>query len=418
MKNRYKNGQRQQGAVLITTALALLFLLGFMGVALDFGRLFIVKSELQTAMDSCALAAARELDGRVGAISRASNAGVVAANLNPVDLQSATWRGSRQLISTDLRFFNTSYAASTGDADARYAECRFTKSGIQLWLLQAMGLFINDPARFPDTSSVGAFAVATLGNAQSACLVPLRLIPRSGGSPLNNYGYAMNEWVTMLVSQSGETGGDIGWVDLSDSANPTGGGGGAPSLSDQLNGKCGIKPDQAFPVSGVKYSVADDWNARFGIYPNGRSPSDFAPPDQTGFIYSTVTWTAGSAFSDYERQQALFASCGTLQFCRDALAPQRVGNGRAPALANAQPPLSTRDHSLLGVRNRRIVTVPVVEGNTIRDFACMLMLQPIGRPDSNVQLEFLGLASAQGSPCVNGSVPGGTSGPLVPVLVR
>ena len=48
---------------MVTVAFALLFLLGFMGVALDFGHLFVVKTELQTASDSCALAAAQELDG-------------------------------------------------------------------------------------------------------------------------------------------------------------------------------------------------------------------------------------------------------------------------------------------------------------------------------------------------------------------
>jgi Flp pilus assembly protein TadG len=58
--------RRQRGAVIVTVCLALLFLLGFIGIAVDLGRLFIVRSELQTAMDSCALAAAQELDG-VGA---------------------------------------------------------------------------------------------------------------------------------------------------------------------------------------------------------------------------------------------------------------------------------------------------------------------------------------------------------------
>jgi len=43
---------------MVTVAFALLFLLGFMGIALDFGHLFVVKTELQTASDSCALAAA------------------------------------------------------------------------------------------------------------------------------------------------------------------------------------------------------------------------------------------------------------------------------------------------------------------------------------------------------------------------
>src|SRR5215207_5610799 len=88
---------RQRGAVIITTALALLFLLGFMGIALDFGRLFVVKTELQTAMDSCALAAAQELDGLSGARERATNAGKTAGNLNRVNLQSTTWSGEGQI---------------------------------------------------------------------------------------------------------------------------------------------------------------------------------------------------------------------------------------------------------------------------------------------------------------------------------
>ena len=62
---------RQKGATIITTCLLLLFLLGFMAFALDFGRLFIVKAELQTAMDSCALSAAQELDQLKTAIARA-----------------------------------------------------------------------------------------------------------------------------------------------------------------------------------------------------------------------------------------------------------------------------------------------------------------------------------------------------------
>ena len=51
-------GSRQRGAVIVTVLMLLLLLLGFMAFALDLGRLFIVRSELQTAMDACALAAA------------------------------------------------------------------------------------------------------------------------------------------------------------------------------------------------------------------------------------------------------------------------------------------------------------------------------------------------------------------------
>jgi uncharacterized membrane protein len=81
---------RQKGAVILTVAFALLFLMGFMAIALDFGHMFVVKDELQTSMDACALSAAQELDGAGDALTRATNAGITAGNLNHVDFQSAT----------------------------------------------------------------------------------------------------------------------------------------------------------------------------------------------------------------------------------------------------------------------------------------------------------------------------------------
>ena len=90
---RVATRHRQRGAVIVTAALFLLFLLGFMGFALDFGHLFVVKTELQTAMDSCALAAAQELDGQSTALTRATNAGMTAGNLNRVDMVPWTSAG-------------------------------------------------------------------------------------------------------------------------------------------------------------------------------------------------------------------------------------------------------------------------------------------------------------------------------------
>src|SRR5262245_58023378 len=96
-----RNLKRQQkGAVILTVAFALLFLLGFMAIALDFGRLFVVKTELQTAMDSCALAAAQELDGASDALDRATNAGKAAGNLNKVHFQGA----AAGIVDTDITF--------------------------------------------------------------------------------------------------------------------------------------------------------------------------------------------------------------------------------------------------------------------------------------------------------------------------
>ena len=49
---------RQHGSVVIFFLIMLPVLLATMGIALDLGKFFIVKSELQNAADACALAAA------------------------------------------------------------------------------------------------------------------------------------------------------------------------------------------------------------------------------------------------------------------------------------------------------------------------------------------------------------------------
>lgn len=55
---------QQGGGVLILAALSLAVLIGFLGLVIDLGRLFVMKTELQSANDACALAAAAELRWR------------------------------------------------------------------------------------------------------------------------------------------------------------------------------------------------------------------------------------------------------------------------------------------------------------------------------------------------------------------
>ena len=62
---------RQGGAILVMTVLFLAVLLGFSALALDLGRLYVLRTEMQNAADASALAAATELDGGVNAISDA-----------------------------------------------------------------------------------------------------------------------------------------------------------------------------------------------------------------------------------------------------------------------------------------------------------------------------------------------------------
>jgi Flp pilus assembly protein TadG len=69
-----KIGGNEGGAVAPTVALSLFALIGAGGIAFDYARMASLDSELQNAADQAALAAASQLDGELGACSRAVSA--------------------------------------------------------------------------------------------------------------------------------------------------------------------------------------------------------------------------------------------------------------------------------------------------------------------------------------------------------
>lgn len=420
---------RQQGAVILTVCFMLLFLLGFMGIALDLGRMFIVKTELQTAMDSCALSAAQELDKAADSTTRALSAGLTAANVNSVNLQSANWDGQGQLTASGIRFRDASYNVTTNPTTAAYAECEHVQPGIRMWLLQAMHAF-DDTISSPSTRSVMARAVATRASAQTTCPVPVALKPKLCGGvlcPGPDYGFTNGEWVKLIMAQNGAVGGEIGWANLDGSSS-------ASETVAEMEGFCGTEIGDALGTPGVQTNVADVWNYRFGIYKNSVNPA-VKRPDFTGYAYTSLNWPsqfnaysgtdagapAGAANFVTKRQQ--FASCAdtsnSLALCESTL----YGSPPAQTLNSfqklANPGVTSTDGHRAYGRSRRLVIVPVINAATaVIDFACMFMLQPLTIPMSDVYLEYRGNAGAIGSPCTTSGLPGGSAGPLVPVLVR
>lgn len=416
--------RRQGGAVIVTVALVLLFLMGFMGIALDFGRLFILKTELQTAMDSCSLAAAQELDGQSDALTRAVSAGMSAGNMNRVDLQSATWRNRGQITAEGISFKNAAYEDTTSAATAKYAQCQHTQSGVQMWLLHAFGAFSGDTTTYPNTQSVLALAVATRASAQTTCPVPVALRPKAGGvAP--NYGFQVGEWVTLIMQQNAAQGGEIGWANL-DGSNS------ASQTEAEMEGRCGTEVGDTLGTPGVQTAIADVWNYRFGIYKNTGDPS-VNRPDFTGYAYTAANWP--SAFNAYDGNPGVgahptaenfitkrteFASCAdTGTRVRGANSCESITGLSLNSFHRlATPGLAPGGHRQYG-SNRRIVTIPVINGaSQVIDYACMLLLQPLSVPMTNVQLEFRGNAGDENSPCTTSGMPGGSAGPLVPVLVQ
>jgi hypothetical protein len=434
---RHASRHRQQGATIITVALLTLFLLGFIGFALDFGKLFVVKSELQTSMDSCALAAAQELNSLPTAIDRAKSAGMTTGNLNAVNFQSTTWSGQGQLLSTEITFKDASYVTTTNPVVAQYAQCQHVQPGVQMWLMQALGAFSGATGTFPNARNVMASAVATRASSQSSCPVPLALKPKVGGTA-PSYGYLAGEWVTLLMGPGAATNGQIGWANL-DGSND------AAETQAEMNGHCGTEVGDTLGTPGVQASVADNWNYRFGIYHQNVSPAPTTHnPDFSGYAYTDHNWPANPASpnpqvrnayygtpylnptgtaENFATKRANFASCddtgtrmrgGPSHSC-ESITGLNLNSFNVVAVPGAA---ALGGHHQYG-RDRRTVVVPVVDGGMhVIDWSCMFMLQPLSIPLVNVQLEYIGPAGAVGSPCVTSGMPGGWAGPLVPQLVR
>jgi Flp pilus assembly protein TadG len=417
----------QRGAVIVTVCLMMFFLLGFMGLALDFSRAFVVKSELQTAMDSCALAAAQELDGASDSITRATSAGLTAGNLNRVHFQSANWSGKGQLTSGDLQFLDANYVTTTAPASAKYVRCAHTHTGMSMLLMSALGHFFNDDPTYPASRDVAAQAVATRASAQTTCPIPVALKPKVGGvAP--DYGFTTGEWVTLLMGPGEATNGEIGWANL-DGSNS------ASETEDEMNGYCGTAVGDTLGTPGVQASIVDAWNYRFGIYKNNVDPSvTHHRPDLSGYAYTATNWPAqfnawsgtsgGSSptADSFVNKRLAYASCadtgtqvrGGPNSCEGITGLSLNGFQKLAAPGAA----ATGGHRQWGT-SRRVVLVPVIDGaSKVIDYACMFMLQPLSIPMTSVKLEYRGNAGAPGSPCTTNGLPGGSAGPLVPALVR
>jgi len=174
---------RQAGAVLIMLAFAIVVLLGFGALVIDAGRLFVMKTELQSANDACALAAASELRPGLApadteAVNRAISAGMTAGNRNKVGFQAA----SAGIAASDIYFsdhlsnntttFPFGYVPSNAasPATAKYVMCAHAATGVTSWLMQTVQNLLGNNAG-PNT--VFAFATATTAPAQTNCGIPL-----------------------------------------------------------------------------------------------------------------------------------------------------------------------------------------------------------------------------------------------------
>ena len=422
---RTRSRLKQKGSVAIMVGLSLAVLIGFAGLALDLGHLYVTKTELQDAADACALAGARELtcdptSGACGAtyLQNAENAGIAVAARNKAGFQGS----SVSIAASDVRFSttlapNTNYLSRADGADpaSKYVMCIAGRAGITTWFMQVLGM---------GNQTVAAYAVATLSPAQTNCAMPIGMCTTPSATPGDPFaGLTVGQWVTSKLSESAT--GSFDWIDF------TPNGGGANELANIIKGTgaCSVPPPPVqIGEQGNITSLGMAWNTRFGLYKGGDNINT-ATPDYTGYAYTPTSWP--EKFDSYSGS----SSSGAPNFLSSRGTHQPFQGGSSGLDISASYSNSASSELATHGADRRLVIVPVVDcaawaasnpqTQATLAYACVLLLHPLTNDNGpaagdEVWLEYRGPSTDPTSPCAtSGAVGGpGSIGPMVPSLVQ
>ncbi|MDT8452507.1 MAG: Tad domain-containing protein, partial [Gammaproteobacteria bacterium] len=224
---------KAHGAILIMAAMILILLIGIAAFALDIGRLYVLHTEMQNAVDAAVISAAAELDGEAGARDRAK-AAAAQDMLNHLahfsgkielleDLQSEsgiftfyTWIGGSfdsSELPSDCVETEPGKCDASGDDDASYVQIRldpelFADSDgryeIDLYFLPVLSVLGIET---PTTASTKVTALA--GSHYQVCNYPPMMIcdPSEGGDVLNP-----GEMVVLKEHSTSWEPGTFGWL--------------------------------------------------------------------------------------------------------------------------------------------------------------------------------------------------------------
>ena len=444
----------ERGVAAIIFGLSLAALVGFAGIAVDLGRLFVTKAELQNAMDACALAGARYLGEPTPADLRvATKAAVFVGNGHTAVLQDK----QVALTDADVTFsdqLDGTYKPASAITDLATAQqmgfvrCQFSQESIVNSFMQVLGF---------DVAKVAATAKASLAPSSASCFVPVAMCCENsigGCGSAQQTSFLEGKWYEGRVTPGSSKDdadtsitGSFRWIRL-----PGESGGNDIRQRIEASGAC-EEIDTAEPVqseNGLMQGVIRAYNSRFGLYtPSYKDPLPI--PDATAFPYTemvSVMQTGGvnraadattpKAYDHYKSTAVPgnlpYGSGGNIINSGNAASGLDVPNNMT-GLTSVQ--LSERN---LGV-SRRLTTLPIVKcgpggladangqnGTPILGWACMLMLHPISTGNKGalpalenlMRLEYVDDASAANSACSTmgrPSGPGGT-GPRVPALVQ
>ncbi len=256
------------GAVAPTVALSLVGLIAVGGIAFDYARMAGMDTELQSAADQAALAAASQLDGEPGACARAAAA--AATMLSNETLFSNDAQGTAVSVEEEagcdatgkIRFWQDLGKTTPADEDsnAKFVEVEVDPREAFYALTPIVAA----------VSSGQMKAVAFAGLDSAICKVPPLMLcnPDESSDPEFTIANYVGKGIRLVANDGGGIygPGNFGFLD-------TGAGNGASTLAKELGrtnlpGDC-VKGDGVNTETGSIISVRDALNTRFGIYNQG-----------------------------------------------------------------------------------------------------------------------------------------------------
>ncbi|AIO37878.1 Tad domain-containing protein [Burkholderia sp. AU19243] len=408
--------RRQQGAVAIIVGLALAVMIGFVGLALDLGKLYVTRSELQNSADACALSAARDLTSAIS-LQVAEADGIAAGHSNFAFFQQNAVQmqtDSNVTFSDSLTNPFLTKTAVTTPANVKYVKCTAQLSNIAHWFIEVLNTIPG--VRVANAAQVTASAIATVGAGQTTCAIPVFVCRAASSAP-----YKVGDWISSPSGSSTTYGpGNFGWAALDGSTNE-------PTIASELSGNtCNIVSPPDLGSTGLKAASLRAWNTRFGIYTNGANGSS-GQPDFTGYAYVGPNYgppgtpgIVGDAYTQFVKDRAAFKSY--------------QGDGAPPAGSGiATKGTATASNYQTYGGDRRVALAPEGDCSTlsgassklhVTQWDCVLMLDPLpfspGAGGVVAHLEYLGSASSGSTPCATHGLPGSGSsvGLKVPMLVQ
>lgn len=208
--------KREHGFVLVIMAVAAVVIAGFLGLAVDLGRMYITKNEAQAFVDAGALAAAEKLDGTSDGVTNAQTAATSLGN--KWNFGTTAFTGTTVEVATSSAGPWTS-AGSPPSPATNYMYVRVTaNTSVHLYFTPVVVNWAGSSQTSATVKAMGAAAqlpVTTL-NTGAFPFSPIAFDGPSGGNQpaSNNWGFVAGQEYTMRYQSNGkgECGGDAGDV--------------------------------------------------------------------------------------------------------------------------------------------------------------------------------------------------------------